>query len=58
MNDIAKHEFADSIAGIKVDTEIDTETLILKINGGWIFFDKDDVIAMAKHFKLTENDLK
>ena len=55
--DITKHEFADVIAGLKVKEPINDRTLVIKFNNKWIFFDKNDVIAMAQHFNVTEYDL-
>ena len=60
MTELTNHEFSDDIAGIKV-TNADEDTITVKFTAGaahWAFFDKDDVIAMAKHFKLTTKDLK
>ena len=32
---------------------------MIKIAGSsWVFFDKDDVIALAKHFKLNAHDIE
>jgi hypothetical protein len=56
---IEDHEFSDEIAGI-IATNADENTITLKYTAGaahWSFFDKEDVIAMAKHFKLTGDDL-
>jgi hypothetical protein len=56
--DITKHEFADSIAQIEVEPLDEPEALVIKVKGvSWLFFDKDDVVAMAKHFNVTEIDL-
>ena len=51
--DITKHEFQDSITGLKA--EISDENLVIQFQNGapnWTFFSKDDVAAMANHFKL------
>jgi hypothetical protein len=56
---IEDHEFSDEIAGI-IATNADENTITLKYTAGaahWSFFDKEDVIAMAKHFKLAGDDL-
>ena len=60
MSKITTHEFSDDIAGIEV-TNADEDTITIKFTAGaahWTFFDKEDVIAMAKHFKITEEELK
>ena len=51
--DITQYEFEDSITEAKA--EVSGDNLVLNFPHGapkWIFFDKDDVAAMAKHFKL------
>jgi hypothetical protein len=60
MTNITTHEFSDDIAGTTA-TNADEDTITIKFTAGaahWTFFDKDDVIAMAKHFKVTEEELK
>ena len=47
--------FEGVIAGIEAEAN---HTLILKFKGSWISLDKDDAIAIAKHFGLTTEDLK
>lgn len=57
---ITKHDFSDEIAGI-IATNADKDIITIKFTAGaahWTFFDKDDVIAMAKYFKITEEELK
>jgi hypothetical protein len=52
-SDIKNHEFADSIAGFLVDENTDKGRIILSTSeGGWYFFDRDDVKTMANHFGL------
>lgn len=53
--DIARHEWSDSIAEIEAESG---DTLVLKFKGSWISLDKDDAIAIAKHFNLTAEDLE
>lgn len=53
--DIAQHEWSDSIAEIEAESG---DTLVLKFHGSWISLDKDDAIAIAKHFNLTAEDLE
>lgn len=53
--DISEYEFSDSIAEFEVEVG---DTLVLKSHGTWFSFDKDDAIALAKHFNLTEEGLK
>lgn len=53
--DIREYEFSDSIAEFEVEV---CDTLVLKSHGSWFSFDKDDAIAIAKHFNLTADDLK
>lgn len=53
--DISEYEFSDSIAEFEVEV---CDTLVLKSHGSWFSFDKDDAIALAKHFKLTAEDLR
>lgn len=53
--DIAQHEWSDGIAEIKAEV---CDTLVLKFQGSWISIDKDDAIAIAKHFNLTAEDLE
>ena len=56
--DITKHEFADSISELEAEPLHEEGTLVINICGGsWVFFDKDDVVAMAQHFNVTEIDL-
>ena len=52
---ITNHIFSDHVSEIK-STNADDEYITIKIptNTPWIFFDKDDVKAMAVHFKLIE----
>jgi hypothetical protein len=55
QQELTNHEFSDDIAGTTV-TNADEDIISIKFTEGaahWTFFDKDDVIAMAKHFKLT-----
>lgn len=52
---IGEYEFSDSIAEFEVEV---CDTLVLKSHGSWFSFDKDDATAIAKHFKLTAEDLK
>jgi hypothetical protein len=57
--DIKNHVFSDDILGIKIP-DADNDIITLKFTAGeahWCFFDKNDVIAMAKHFKLTADEL-
>ena len=55
--DIAQHEWSDS--DIRYSHR-SGEELYFDINGTQlpIFVDKQDAIAMAKHFKLTAEDLE
>ena len=53
--DITQHEWSDSIADIEAESG---DTLVLKFHGSWISIDKDDAIAIAKHFNLTAEDLE
>jgi hypothetical protein len=55
---IEDHEFADSISQLVAEPLYDCETLVIHIAEiSWVFFDKNDVIAMDKHFNVTESDL-
>lgn len=52
---IEDHEFADSISKLRAEPLPDADTLVIKIaDGSWVFFDKDDVKAMANHFNLID----
>ena len=53
--DIKQHEWSDSIAGIDARAGA---VIVIEFKGEWVCFDKQDVIAMAKHFKLAEEDLE
>ena len=50
---ITNHIFSDHMAEVK-STNADDEYITIKIptKTPWIFFDRDDVKAMALHFKL------
>lgn len=58
---IEDYEFRDS--DLKCSRDSDSKTIYLYLDEPVIFqdlqvyFKKDDVIAMAKHFKLTADDL-
>lgn len=53
--DISKHEFSDRL--IDASMVIGDEVLIRAFNNG-ITMKKQDAIALAKHFKLTAEDLR
>ena len=53
--DIKQHEWNDIIAEIETESGC---TLFLKFNGSWISIDEFDAVAIAKHFKLTAEDLE
>ena len=53
--DITQHEWGDSIAEFEAEHG---HPLVLKSHGLWFFFDKQDAIAIAKHFGLTKEDLE
>ena len=53
--DITQHEWSDTIAEFEAEPRY---TLVLKSHGSWFSFDKQDAIAIAKHFKLTAEDLE
>lgn len=57
---LINHELSDHVSGAKVANACETAISIKFTNGSipWTFFDKDDVIAMAKFFNITEKDLK
>ena len=51
--ELDNHEFSDTIAEFKVDENTDQGNIILNMgSGGWVFFSRDDVKAMAEHFNL------
>mgnify|MGYP003385511163 CR=1 FL=1 len=54
---ITKHEFSDSIACVTCANADEEQVSIQMKPTPWLFFDKQDVIALAKHFKLTSDDL-
>jgi len=54
---IVKHEFSDSIAHVACANADENQVSIKMKSTPWLFFDKNDVIALAKHFKLTSDDL-
>lgn len=50
---IENHEFADVLAEFEVNEATDENKIVLDTGyGGWYFFDKEDVEAMARHFGL------
>lgn len=56
---IVKHEFSDTDVKI-IDSTSDLsniELAVLPDAGGFFYLEKRDVIALAKHFKLTSDDL-
>lgn len=54
---IRKHEFCD-YAMYEVKSENSIAVTIDVKRAPWIALYRDDAIALAKHFKLTEDDLK
>ena len=54
--DIEKHEFSDMYTP-KVLSANDTAVCLEVKELPWVGLDKSDVIALAKHFKLTSDDL-
>ena len=55
---IEDYEFADSISQLKAEPLQEAGTIVININNSsWIFVDKEDVTELAKHFKLTQEDL-
>lgn len=55
MKDIEKHEWFDGTLEIKSVTDLGFS---LDVEGlSWIFIDKSDAIAIAKHFKLIDSEV-
>ena len=51
MDSIKNHNWMDSDIATENDVQLET-------NSYYIYINVSDVIALAKHFKLTEEDLK
>lgn len=56
--DISGHNFSDTISEIKVVSANAVGACIKRPGEYWIMLDKQDAIALAKHFKLASKDLK
>lgn len=55
---IEKYNFSDNVtAAWRADTKQD-KVVLCNFDDEHTVLDKDDAIAIAKHFKLTEEDLK
>jgi len=56
--DISEHEFSDETSHIEINSANELAVCMTATNGKWFAMYKDDAIALAKHFKLTVEDLK
>lgn len=57
MSDITKHEFSDTIAEIYCsNASEDKITIKNPLSAPWLYFDVDDVKAMAEYFGLITGD--
>jgi hypothetical protein len=54
---IEDYEFSDTIAELKCTNSSDEQITIKSEQTPWHFINKQDVIAMAKHFKITAGEL-
>ena len=54
---IENHEFTGDIRPIKVLSANQTAVVICTKNIPWLALDKNDAIALAKHFNLTAYDI-
>lgn len=55
MSDLENHKFKDDT--LMFDGCLD-DTVFFDSENTYFLFNRDDIIAMAKHFKLTAEDLK